>query len=126
MKRLVGLVFAGLAGCSAQPSASPPLAEASGQVNCIDLAQVSGRRVVAPNAVEFEMVGGLTYRNELQGSCPSAARGDPSAIIQTESQSTRICRDDRIRIYDPVEARATGASSFPVCRLGSFTAVATH
>jgi hypothetical protein len=71
------------------------------------------------------MVGGISYRNDLQGHCPSAERGDPSAIIQTESQSSRLCRDDRVRIYDPVEAQATGARSFPECRLGSFTPVPT-
>lgn len=126
MKRMFMLLFAGVGACSAQPSAPPPLAQAGAQVNCIDLTTVSGRHVLPPNAVVFDTVGGISYRNDLVGTCPSAARADPSAIIQTESQSPRLCRDDRIRIYDPVDARATGASSFPVCRLGSFTAVPTH
>ena len=124
MKRMLVLLSAGLGACSAQPtSAPPPLAAAGAQVNCIDLQQVSGRRVVPPSAVEFDTVGGISYRNDFQGSCPSAARADASTIIQTESQSTRLCRDDRVRVYDPVEARATGARSFAVCRLGVFTAV---
>ena len=126
MKRMLFLLFAGVGACNAQPRAAPPLADASAPVNCIDLATVSGRRVLPPNAVVFDTVGGITYRNDLQGTCPSATRADASAIIQTESQSPRLCRDDRIRIYDPVEAKATGASSFPVCRLGSFTAIPTH
>jgi hypothetical protein len=126
MKRMLVLLFAGVGACNAQPAPAPPLATAGAQANCIDLTRVSGRRVLPPSAVLFEMVGDVSYRNDLQGSCPSAARADPSAIIQTESQSPRLCRDDRIRIYDPVEARATGASSFPLCRLGSFTAVPTH
>ena len=124
MKRMLVLLSAGLGACSAQPtSAPPPLAAAGSQVNCIDLQQVSGRRVVPPSAVEFDMVGGISYRNDFQGSCPSAARADASTIIQTESQSTRLCRDDRVRVYDPVEARTTGARSFAVCRLGAFTAI---
>lgn len=127
MKRMTVLLFAAVGACSAQPSsAPPPLAAAGAQVNCIDLQQVSGRRVLPPSAVEFDTVGGISYRNDLQGSCPSAARADASAIIQTIGQSTRLCRDDRIRIFDPVEARATGASSFPACRLGAFTAVPTR
>lgn len=126
MKRMLVLLFAGVGACSAQPTATPAIEVAGAQVNCIDLTTVSGRHVLPPSAVVFDTVGGLSYRNDLVGSCPSAARADPSAIIQTESQSTRLCRDDRIRIYDPVEAQATGASSFPVCRLGSFTATATR
>ena len=126
MKRMVTLIFASLGACRAQPTAAPPpLAAAGAQVNCIDLKLVTARRVLPPSAVLFEMAG-VAYRNDLQGSCPSAARADPSAIIQTESQSTQLCRDDHIRIYDPVEAKATGARSFPICRLGTFTAVPAH
>ena len=126
MKRMLVVLFAGLGACSVQPTAAPPLEASGAQANCIDLTRVSGRHVLPPSAVVFDLVGGVSYRNDLQGSCPSAARADASAIIQTESQSPRLCRDDRIRIYDPVEARATGASAFPVCRLGSFTAVPTR
>ncbi len=122
MKGMLALLFAAVGACNAQPPSASPLA----QVNCIDLARVSGRRVLPPSAVLFEMVGGISYRNDLQGTCPSAARGDGTAIVQTESQSPRLCRDDHVRIYDPVEARATGATSFPPCRLGSFTAVPVH
>ena len=127
MKPMFVLLFAGVGACSAQPtSAPPPLADNGAQVNCIDLSRVSGRHVLPPSAVVFDTVGGISYRNDLQGTCPSAARADPSAIIQTTSDSTRLCRDDRVRIYDPVETRATGAASSPLCRLGAFTAVPTH
>lgn len=126
MKRLPLLLFAGLGACNAQPAPAPPLAAAGAQVNCIDLKMVTARRVLPPSAVLFEMAGGVAYRNDLQGSCPGAARADPSAIIQTESQSTQLCRDEHVRIYDPVEAQATGARSFPICRLGAFTAVPAH
>src|SRR5437763_4863850 len=127
MKSIAVLMLAGLSACSAEPtSAPPPLATAGVQVNCIDLKSVSSRRILPPSAVLFEMTGGISYRNDLHGSCPSAERADPSAIIETVSQSTQLCRDDRIHIFDPVEAKATGARSFPQCRLGSFTAVPTH
>lgn len=126
MKRMLVFLFVGLGACNAQPAGAPSLAASGAQVNCIDLTRVAGRRVLPPSALLFEMAGGVSYRNDLQGSCPSAARADPSAIIQTVTQSSHLCRDDRVRIYDPVEARATGPSSFPVCRLGSFTAVPAH
>jgi hypothetical protein len=126
MKRLFVVLFAGVGACNAQPTAAPPLAEAGAQVNCIDLPRVSGRHVLPPSSVVFDMVGGLSYRNDLQGNCPSAARADPSAIIQTESQSSRLCRDDRVRIYDPVEMQATGPRATSECRLGAFTAIPAH
>jgi hypothetical protein len=123
MKRMFALLFTGITGCNAQPTAAPAILPQQAQVNCIDLAQVAARRVLPPNAVLFEMVGGINYRGELVGGCPGAERADGSAIIQTETQSTRLCRDDHIRIYDPVEAKATGARSFAVCRVGGFTAI---
>jgi hypothetical protein len=127
MKHALVVLFAGVGACNAQPVTAPPsLLAAGAQVECIDLQQVSGRRVLPPSAIQFDMVGGVSYRNDLQDSCPSVARADASSIIETLSQSTRVCRDDRVRIYDPVEARATEARSFPTCRLGSFTAVAMH
>jgi hypothetical protein len=92
--------------------------------NCIDLQQVAGRHVLPPNAVIFEMTGATSYRAELQGKC--AERPDASAIVQTVSRSGRLCRDDRVRIYDPVEAQATGPRSFPQCRVIGLTAVPTR
>lgn len=123
MKWMPLLLVAALAACDAQTAPPPPLGARGAQVNCIDLRQVASRHVLSPTSVLFEMVGGVTYRNDLNGNCPSAARAGPSEIIETIGQSTQLCRDDRIRIYDPVEARATGPRSFPTCRVGVFTAV---
>ena len=123
MKRMFALLFTGVAACSAQPTAAPPAIAQATQANCIDLTRVTARRVLPPNAVLFEMAGGLNYRGELVGSCPGAERANGSEIIQTETQGTQLCRDDHIRIYDPVEAKATGSGSFPICRVGGFTAV---
>lgn len=123
MKRMVALMGAGLAACTAQPPPPPPAAPLGAQVSCIDLKQVVARHVLPPASVLFEMSGGITYRTDLVGGCPSAARADANSIVQTESQGTQLCENDHIRIYDPVEARATGAASFPQCRVGRFTAV---
>lgn len=123
MKRAILVLFLITAGCGAK-SAPPVAALAAGaQTRCIDLHQVIARRAQPPSSVVFEMSGGVTYRNDLVGGCPGAARANGNTIVQTESQSTTLCANDSVRVYDPVEARATGAQSFAKCRLGVFTAV---
>ena len=123
MKPMVAMLGLGLAACTAQAPPLPPVVAQGAQVSCIDLKQVSARHVLPPASVLFEMVGGLTYRTDLVGGCPGAARADASSIVETESQGTQLCRDDHIRIYDPVEAKATGSGAFAQCRVGIFTAV---
>jgi hypothetical protein len=115
-----------LAACIQQPprDAAASAARTGASVACIDMNQVVGRRAEAPNALVFEMAGGRTYRNEVQG-CPSLQHALGTETLQFEQFSgSRLCRDDGVRIYDPVEARATGPQSFPRCRLGAFTQVA--
>jgi hypothetical protein len=119
-------ILAALAGCAQTPprDAAATPAAAGAAVSCIDLSHVVGRRAEAPRFVVFEMAGGPTYRNEVQGSCPSLEHAMGSETLQFESFAGRLCRDDSVRIYDPIEAKATGPASFPRCRLGSFTPVA--
>jgi hypothetical protein len=89
--------------------------------SCIDLSQVSARHIAPPNAVIFETTHGV-YRAELVGNC--AARATPTDIVETVSQSPQLCRDDRVRVFDPTEAKATGLRSFPQCRIGNIALVA--
>lgn len=114
------------AACMQQPprEAAASATPAGAAVSCLDLSQVVGRRAEAPRFLVFETTGGQVYRNEVQGSCPSLARATGSETLQFESFGTRICRDDSVRVYDAVEAKATGPQSFPRCRLGSFTPAA--
>jgi hypothetical protein len=93
-------------------------------VSCISLDQVISRRPAGEQAVVFELTGGRRYRNELPDHCPGLARAGKAEIVQVEATGTRLCRDDRVRIYDPVEARNIGAGAFPHCRLGAFTPIA--
>ena len=123
MKPTFGIAALGLAACTAQPPPPPPSAQMGAQASCIDLKQVVARHVLPPDSVLFEMSGGITYRTDLVGGCPSAARADANSIVQTESQGTQLCENDHIRIYDPVEAKATGSGAFPQCRVGRFIAV---
>jgi len=113
MKPMILLSIAAVAGCTAQPPGGATIAGQSAG-SCIDLSQVTARRVLPPAAVLFETTHG-SYRAELAGRC--AERADASAIVQTESQSGHLCRDDRIRIFDPVEAKTTGARAFAQCRV---------
>jgi hypothetical protein len=127
MNSRILLLSLGLAGCSAQPPGPPPAAVALGaRTSCIDLKQVIAKHPIAPNSVVFELAGPISYRNDLQGECPGLLRANASQIIQTESQSPQLCVNDTIRVYDPVEATATGARSFAKCRLGYFTVVPTR
>ena len=119
MKLTPALPLFALAACTAQPPGPPALA-ARAAGTCVDLSQVTSRHVLPPSAVIFETTHG-TYRADLQGSC--AARADASAIVETVSQSSQLCRDDRVRVFDPVEAKATGARSFPQCRVVGLTMV---
>jgi hypothetical protein len=123
MKPTIAILGLSVAACSAQPPPPPPAGPLGAQVSCIDLKQVVARHVLPPDSVLFEMSGGITYRTDLVGGCPSAARADANSIVQTESQGTQLCQNDHIRIYDPVEAKATGSGAFPQCRVGRFIAV---
>jgi len=123
MKPTFAILGLSVAACTAQPPPPPPAGPMGAQVSCIDLKQVVARHVLPPDSVLFEMSGGISYRTDLVGGCPSAARADANSIVQTESQGTQLCQNDHIRIYDPVEAKATGTGAVPQCRVGRFTAV---
>jgi hypothetical protein len=111
----------GLVACTATPPAEPQ-AIAANAVRCIPLDQVITRRLAGPAALDFEMLGGTIYRNQLASACPGAERlGDSATIAVTSGAETgRLCAGDRIQIFDPVEVKATGLQSYPECRLGQF------
>jgi len=122
---LGSMIVAVLASCAAVPELEGrPVAEAA-QVRCVPLSQVAGRRVVDASSVLFEMTGPSNYMNRLQGQCPGLARLSTSATISIASggKGGRLCRGDRIRVADPVEANVTGLRSYPTCVLSDFEAV---
>ena len=125
MRAALLLVPLALAACTDVPPRDTAAAAPAGAASCIDLSQVTGRRAEAPRFLVFEMAGGTVYRNEVQGSCPSLRRATGSETLQFEPfAGGHLCKDDGVRIYDPVEARAGGPQSFPRCRLGNFVPVA--
>jgi hypothetical protein len=107
-------------------TAAATAAPVGAPVSCITLDQVISRRPAGAQAVEFELTGGRRYRNEIVGACPGLERAGSADIVHVEATGSQLCRDDRVRIYDPVEARNTGAQSFPHCRLGMFTPIAAR
>jgi hypothetical protein len=123
MKRGIILLSLAAGACGTQGASPVPGVPAGVQTRCIDLQQVIARHAQPPSSVVFEMSGGATYRNDLVGGCPGVARATGAEIVQTETQSTMLCANDTIRVYDPVEAKATGTGSFAQCRVGMFTAV---
>jgi hypothetical protein len=91
--------------------------------SCIDPHQIVARYPMPPRSLIFEMAGGIRYRNDLIGACPGVARATGASIVQLELHGTRLCANDSIRVYDPVEARGVGARAFARCRLGNFTPI---
>jgi hypothetical protein len=118
---LAPLLLTGSVALSVAPRNEAPAAP--GAVRCIDPHQIVARYPERPNGVVFEMTGGITYRNDLIGACPGVARADGNSITQIEPGGTRLCTNDSIRVYDPVEARGVGTRAFPRCRLGTFTPI---
>ena len=110
-----------LAACSTSPRV--PLPQGATQQRCIALDQVAGRRAASGNSLEFELSDGSIFRNQLDGRCPGLERLGATATVSVASggEGGMLCRGDRVRIADPVEAQATGLRSYPNCILGDFT-----
>lgn len=108
-------------GCAPEPREPESLTgAAAAPVECVNLDQIVSRRPAANGSILFEVAGGRIYRNELPGRCVGVERAGPSHIVEVEATGGQLCRGDRIRVYDPIEARNIGPGAFPQCRLGSF------
>lgn len=125
MKAALLMSAFGLAACTAAPPPPLPAQAAAATTDCINSDQIVSRHVAGAGAVDFELLGGVTYRNQLAQVCPGMNRLGSSAVISVinRGQGSQLCRGDQIRIYDPVEVKATGAASGPTCVLGNFVAL---
>lgn len=119
------LLLSSLVGCAVVPPAAQVSEVAGSGPNCIALDQVMTRRVEGAAEIDFEMIGGTIYRNRLATACPGMERLGELAVVAVTSggEGSRLCRGDRVRVFDPVEARATGLRSYPECVLGDFAEV---
>ena len=119
---LVSVAAAGLLqGCMAEAPESAAAAMAGTQ-RCIPARQITGRRMISPTALEFD-IGPITYRNDLPAACPGIEGRMALDSLQIEVTGSDLCAGDSFRAFDPVQARAVGTNAFPRCRLGSFTRV---
>jgi hypothetical protein len=114
-----------LIGCTAEPPKQATAdASAPGGKSCISLDQIVGKHIVPPNAIMFEVVGPVNFRNELMDDCPGLTRlGSTAAVEYDNPLSKLVCKGDRVRIFDPIEARTGGIRASLVCRLGTFVPV---
>ena len=130
MRRTAALIAAlPLFACTpqqAEPEAAAAAAATGAPVQCIAIDQVISRRPAGAQSVVFELTGGRRYRNELPDNCPGLARAGDAEIVQVETTGSQLCSGDRVRIYDPVEAKNIGVQAFPHCRLGAFTPIAAR
>jgi hypothetical protein len=121
----VTLVSAVILSATLALAASPSLASAERTTTaagrCIELDQVVRRIVVAPDVVEFGMVGGAVLRNRLLAPCPRIEELDRFSVIQFDANNgRRMCRGDRFRVVDQQLAAQGGSASSPWCRFGAF------
>ncbi len=112
---------AALPGCMAEAPPSTQMAAASGQVRCVPVRQITARRATGPRSLEFEMAGGITYRNDLPAVCPGLENRTGLDAIALEVDGSQICAGDSFRAFEPGEAKVVGIRAFPRCRLGAFT-----
>lgn len=119
---LSGMTVAAAAFAASSSQPGQP-AQAAKSRTCIPLDQVVARRTVGATAVEFDVIGGTTYRNELASACKGIERlGSSAAIaVTTGAETGMLCAGDRVKIFDPVEVKATGLRTYPYCQLGKFT-----
>ncbi len=108
-----------LAGCTVQPASR--VASVTGAERCVSAGAVSGRYVLPPDAIMFEMLGPVNYRNVLARPCPGLARlGRSAAILFESSTNGQLCAGDRVRLFDARDTGPGRLAEAPVCELGQF------
>ncbi len=122
-KIVIGLTAAAVVqGCMAEAPETALGPPGPGQLRCVDARQITARRITGPSSLEFD-VGGITYRNDLPAACPGLENRMTFDSLALEVTGSQICAGDSFRAFDPVQAKAVGATAFPRCRLGNFTRV---
>lgn len=111
-----------LQGCMAQEPGAVTMAAAAGE-RCVPVQQIIARRATGPRTLEFELAGGITYRNDLPEACPGLENRTDFDVLLLEVNGANICAGDSFRAIEPLEAQAVGARAFPRCRLGAFTRI---
>lgn len=122
---ILTLAALALAGCAPQPEPEAAAVAMGRSVDCINPDFIVSRYPAGDTAIVFEMTGGVTYRNDLLSTCPNLSRRTASDTWLYEIEAARLCVNDEVRVFDPIEAQAAGAKAYPACRLGRFTRIPT-
>jgi hypothetical protein len=113
---LVGLLA--VAGSNARPLKSEEEARITPvgkPINCIRIAQIDETRVRNDHTIDFYMLGGKVYRNNLPNSC-SQLGFEERFSYKTSTQE--LCSSDIITVLT-----GPGVGQGPVCGLGDFQEV---
>ena len=120
--RIAGLILslAAMTACAAQPTL-PAAPSATGAERCVWAAGVSGRYVLPPDSIMFEMLGPVNYRNVLARACPGLTRlGGSATIVFESSMGGQICAGDRVRLSDARDSGPNRLAGAQTCELGPF------
>ncbi|VXD07338.1 conserved hypothetical protein [Sphingomonas sp. T1] len=117
-KTMFGAIVLAIAAPGSARRIPPPA------TTCIDGERIVSRRAQVPDAIDFTLTGGKTYRSRIGPSCAHLAELDRTyLLVLEEQQGRRICGGDRFRLIDAVAARSGGGGGFPYCRFGPFERV---
>ena len=81
-------------------------------VACVKQRDIRGNRSVGEGVILFDGPSGIIYVNRPAAGCPSLDRG---RSLVTRTISTRLCRGDLARVFDPTTGIEYGG-----CSLGDF------
>ena len=97
------------------PQSKAPAIEALGPaVNCIPTSRIRDTDVHDDQTIDFNMLGGETYRNTLPNRCPSLGFEERFGYQTTIGQ---LCSTDTITVL------RSGGINGPTCGLGQFVPV---
>jgi len=108
------VALAAAAPVAARDQAAPAATPAGPPVDCIQLNQVRETHVRNDQVIDFEMSGKRTYRNTLDGACPSLGFEQRFSYSVSTGQ---LCSTDLITVLQSTGGR--GAT----CGLGQFQPV---
>ena len=125
MKLFLTLAAAGLAaGCMTQEpvelsaeTEAELAAELAGRtagepVACVSQRDLRGNRSIGEGVILFDAIGSTVYVNRPPAGCPSL---EAHRAISVRTTSTRLCRGDLARVFDP-----TSGVEYGGCSLGDF------
>ena len=110
----VALLSGGGAVALSSKKAPEPVRPVGEPKSCVSISQIRSTKVVDNNNIDFRMVGGKTYRNELPQSCPGLKFEDRFSYRTSINQ---LCSVDIVRVLHTQGGQLTEGAG---CGLGTF------